>query len=829
MAPFKKYFTGEVKPPHSRIATCQKCMRTPDIERVGRTARHCTFFEMLGNFSFGDYFKEESIQWAWEFVTEILELPVDDLWVTVYVEDDEAYEIWNKKIGVPESRIVRLGKKDNFWEIGTGPCGPCSEIYIDRGEKFGCGEQDCKPGCDCDRYLEFWNLVFTQYDLDESGNYNLLENKNIDTGMGLERIAAIMQDVPNVFEIDVFKPIISLVSEILGVQYGFDNKADIAIRVITEHARGVTFMIGDGVLPSNEGRGYVLRRILRRAVRYGKLMGIESNFLYIISERVIEIMAEAYPELDNKKDFIIQVIKNEEERFHETLNIGTDLLNRIMDQTDNKFISGEDAFRLYDTYGFPIELTQEIAEEQGFTVDYDSFEKHMQEQKEKARHARQNTGLRLHKKGSLDSIARIKKTDFVGYSTCTYGTEVLAILKDGTPVEDLNQGETGEVIVQETPFYAESGGQISDTGIIEGDTCLANVVDTRLFLDHYVIHHIHVVEGSIKVGSQVLMRVDESKRKNIQRNHSATHLLHYALRTVLGDHAKQSGSLVSDKLLRFDVSHYQAISKTQLDQIEAMVNEAILANYQITVVEKPLEIARLEGVIGLFDDKYGDIVRVVTTGDITKELCGGTHVSSTGEIGMFRITSESSIGAGLRRIEGITGDVAIDSVKAEHDTLANISLLLQVPVESLVRRVKDLIVQVKDLEKNLETFKDRRINEEIEEMIMSARVVNDVSLIVGILSSGDIESLRRASDYIRDKKIKAIAIIGGHHEDRANLVVTVHNDYIEKGYHAGKLIKKVAAIVDGSGGGRPDMAQAGGKSPEKLPDVLVNIEELISL
>ncbi len=662
MAPMKKYFTGEITPPRKRVTTCQKCIRTPDIERVGKTARHGTYFEMLGNFSFGDYFKHEATAWAWEFCTKVMELPVDRLWVSIYQDDDETFDIWTKEVGVDPSHIVRLGKEDNFWEHGSGPCGPCSEIYFDRGEQYGCGSPTCGVGCDCDRYVEFWNLVFTQFDNDGKGNYSPLEHPNIDTGMGLERLACIMQGVNNLFEVDTVQNIMKHVSRIAGVHYGDSERADVSLRVITDHIRSTTFMIGDGVMPSNEGRGYVLRRLLRRAARHGRLLGIREPFLYQVCETVIAENATAYPELSEKKDFIQKLIRVEEEAFEKTIDAGLSLLDEMLNSLTGKVLSGADAFRLYDTYGFPLDLTQDILEEKGLEVGAEEFARLMAEQRERARSARKNAGMDAWK-GSLNILQQMLPGKFVGYDTCTTETRVEAIIHDDQLVEAVEEGDEAIVLLSATPFYGESGGQVGDTGFIENDNATFEVQNTVKGVTGVVIQSGEVRQGTLKTGDVVTARVDEGRRHAIMRNHTAAHLLQAALRQVLGTHVEQAGQLVDGERVRFDFTHFSALTTEELAKVEALVNGWILEGIATDIREMPIEEARKLGAMALFGEKYGDIVRVVRVGDVSIEFCGGTHLDNTAKTGMFRIKSESSVASGVRRIEATTGRASLEAMK----------------------------------------------------------------------------------------------------------------------------------------------------------------------
>ena len=826
MAPLKTYFTGEERPPHPRIASCQKCMRTPDIERVGKTARHCTFFEMLGNFSFGDYFKEGSILWAWEFVTEVLRLNKKDLWITVYEEDEEAYAIWHEKVGVPKEKIVKLGKKDNFWEIGTGPCGPCSEIYFDRGKEEGCDSIDCKPGCECDRFLEFWNLVFTQYELDENGNYHMLKKKNIDTGMGLERMAVIMQNVSSVFEIDIIRPIVDKVSQITGIRYGHTEQADMAIRVITEHARGVTFMVSDGILPSNEGRGYVLRRLLRRAVRFGKILGLERSFLHEVAEVVIDIMSHAYPELEERKEFIVKVITNEEDRFQQTLNQGIEILQQLIKEGDEKIISGENLFKLYDTYGFPVELTQEIAEENNLKVDTAGFDRLMEEQRKRARAARHLEEMKSYSKRTRELLDSISDTEFKGYISSELASTLEAIIIDGELVETVNKGCTAELVFSETPFYAESGGQVGDCGTIKQDQGWGFVKDTKKMAERITLHKVKVEEGELVTGRKTQLQIDTEKRESVARNHTATHLLHYALRTVLGDHAAQSGSWVDDDLLRFDVSHFDPISGDELKEIARIVNKEIMENHKVSYERMSYEKAQEEGVLALFEGKYGEVVRVVSTGDVCSELCGGTHVKATGQIGLFKILNESSIGAGVRRIEAVTGIKALEHIEKMEKELDTSAKLLQVGPDKLSTKIKDMLEEKKTKDKEIEKLKMEVSKIEIQGLIDGAAEINGVYIASGTISSGDMNALRQSADMIREKLSPCVILIGGIENKKPNLIVQITKDIAKKDLHAGNLIKEMAGLIEGGGGGRADMAQAGGKKKEGLKEALDKGREL---
>lgn len=830
MAPFKPFFTGQAKPPHPRVATCQKCMRTPDIERVGKTARHCTYFEMLGNFSFGDYFKPEAIAWAWEFITEWLRLPAEKLWVTVYEEDDEAFAIWRDKVGVPAEKIVRLGKADNFWEIGVGPCGPCSEIYLDRGSEMGCGRPDCKPGCDCDRYLEFWNLVFTQFSRDEAGNYTLLEKKNIDTGMGLERIAAIMQNVPNVFEIDTIRPILDLVASLIGRSYGGDPGTDVAIRVITEHARGVTMMVSEGIMPANEGRGYVLRRLLRRAVRYGKLAGMDKPFLHQVAEKVIDINRTIYPELAGKRERIIGIITREEERFQETLDQGTEILDAIIagiKERGGTTLSGADAFRLYDTFGFPRELTEEIAAEQGLQVDADGFNRAMQEQRERARAARQDNNSIYQLREAYAKLSLEAGRSFIGYDTDIAETTIAAVIKDDEIVNTIGRGETAEILLNETPFYAESGGQASDQGELRQESGKAAVLDVKNLVDGRIVHISRVIEGEIKSGGAVTAAVDRLRRLAAARNHTATHLLHYALRKHVGEHVQQAGSLVAPDLLRFDISHYEPLTAAELAAVEEEINAAVRANLRVTVTETSPEAAKRLGAIALFAEKYGAVVRLVGIGDISRELCGGIHVAATGEIGLFKITGESSVGAGLRRIEAVTGHRALEYVNGKSEIIRALSQLLKTPENELVQRVTDLNRELRETEKKLAQAQGKVLQAEVERLLRQKETLDGIGLVAGEVSVPDMETLRQTADMVKERLGTGVIVLGAAAADKVSFVAMVAKELTGRGLHAGKLVREIAKLTGGGGGGKPEMAQAGGKDPTKLAAALAAVSGLI--
>ncbi len=830
MAPLKPYFTGQAVPPSPRAATCQKCIRTPDIERVGKTARHGTFFEMLGNFSFGEYFKDEAIAWAWEFCTEVLKLPVDRLWVTIYLDDDEAFEIWNKKIGVSADRIVRMGKEDNFWEIGLGPCGPCSEIYFDRGPGTGCGKEDCKLGCDCDRYIEFWNLVFTQFDKDEEGNYNKLEKPNIDTGMGLERISAIMQEVDNIFEVDTIRYILDSICRLTKVEYGKDTKKDVSIRVITDHIRGVTFMISDGILPSNEGRGYVLRRLLRRAARHGRLLGLSEPFLSSLAMKVIDVSGDAYPELKEKKDYILNIIDIEENRFYETLDQGLSILQGYIDElklTNSDTLSGENAFRLYDTYGFPLDLTKDILEEQNLKVDEETFQKEMQNQRERARAARADSSAESWKEDIYAKIDWSIKTKFVGYESHTSKSVIKAIVKDSELTDSSKTGEEVSVILDITPFYAESGGQTADTGRIIGEGFELEVKDCKKVTGDRFAHICKVVKGQVKVGDSCIAEIDAKRRTATARNHSTTHLLHKALRKYLGTHVEQAGSLVTPDRLRFDFSHFKALTKEELDQIEKEVNEAILESYEVNVMETSIDEAKKLGAMALFGEKYGDVVRVVTMGDYSVELCGGTHLKTTSQAGFFKIISEGGIAAGVRRIEAVTGEKAYEYIKEEEKLMNDLCERLKAHPSECVKKADAVLKQLKEQEKEITVLKSQMAVGILEELIAGAKEEKGVKYLVTKLDNMDMEGLREMGDKLRDKLGTSFVMLTTSDGEKTTLLAMASKDAVAKGVHSGNIIKEAAKLAGGSGGGRPDMAQGGIKDVSKVDAVLNAVPELL--
>lgn len=829
MAPLKPYFTGQEVPPKSRVTTCQKCIRTGDIERVGKTARHATFFEMLGNFSFGDYFKSEVIPWAWEFATEVLKLPKDRLWVTIYQDDDEAFEIWNKKVGVPAERIVRMGKEDNFWEIGQGPCGPCSEIYFDRGPEKGCGRPDCKIGCDCDRFMEFWNLVFTQFDRDEEGNYNRLAKPNIDTGMGLERMAVIMQGVDSIFEIDTMKNILEKVCQVSGVEYGRDEKNDMSIRLITDHIRSVTFMVSDGIMPSNEGRGYVLRRLLRRAARHGKLLGIKGPYLYNLCDVVIENSGNAYPELKEKKEYIKKVIKLEEERFDETIDQGIGILDeyiRQLKEEGKNILSGDKAFKLYDTYGFPVELTVEMLDDYGFTVDIEGFNREMEEQKVRARSAREETNYMGTDMDVYATLPAEITTTFTGYGSTDGKGKVLVIVKDGTIADSAEAGSDISLILDSTSFYAEMGGQVGDTGIIEGDGFEMEVNDCKKTPNGKVIHTGKVKNGIIHKGDYVETHVDKERRMDIARNHTATHLLHGALRKILGTHVEQAGSLVTPERLRFDFTHFEAMTHEDLKKVESLVNSKIMESLKVETIETSLNEARSMGAMALFGEKYGSIVRVVKVGDFSMELCGGTHVSSSSSIGMFKIISEGGVAAGIRRIEAVTGYGALRYVDELEETIREVASVLKTPVRDVAKKAEALLSEVKDKEKEIEALKSKVASNITEDIASSARDIKGIKVVTASVDM-DADAMRELGDKLRDKLGKSLIVLASSNGSKVIFISMASKDAVSAGIHCGNLIREVAKTAGGSGGGKPDMAQAGGKEPGKIADALNSVYDII--
>ena len=820
MTPLKKFFTGELEPPRHRMTTCQKCIRTPDIERVGMTARHGTYFEMLGNFSFGDYFKTEAITWAWEFITKKLEMPEDKLWVTIYLDDDEAFEIWNKEIGVSADRIVRLGKEDNFWEHGSGPCGPCSEIHFDRGEKFGCGRPDCKPGCDCDRFMEFWNLVFTQFDNDGKGNYSRLAKPNIDTGMGLERLACIMQGVDNLFEVDTVKNIMAAVSKKAKVNYKDDAKSDISLRVITDHIRGSTFMVCDGVVPSNEGRGYVLRRLLRRAARHGKMLGIEGTFLADIVEVVARENYSEYPELTEKLDYIKKVISIEEERFGATIDAGISILSNLIKKALSEgkdSISGEDVFKLYDTFGFPIDLTREIASENALGIDEQAYQNFMKAQKARARAARAN--ISGWSDTSKNLISEFPKTEFVGYCNEVCEATVLGIIADDMAVECVTEGDF-TLITDKTVFYGEGGGQVGDTGTIYDGDSLVTVTDTQK-TDGVFVHLCTMVNGDIKVGDKLRLEIDSMRRAAIKRNHSVCHLLQAALREVLGNHVEQAGSYVDNERVRFDFKHFAAMTDKELSAVEKLVNAHILLGEEITTTEMSLEDARNSGAMALFDEKYGDTVRVVKMGTFSTELCGGTHLDNTGKAGLFKIISESSVAAGVRRIEGTTGLGVLALLEEKENMIESCAKEMKLSNSAdLVKKTTQLQSDFKTAQAMIEALENKIASFKLDSILSGAKDVNGLSVITAKTEGVTMDAVRNTCDNIKAQNPLSVTLIALVNGDKLNFVCSCGAEAIKRGANAGKLVKIAATVCGGGGGGRPDSATAGGKDASKIDEAL---------
>ena len=832
MAPLKNYFAGVEVPPSVRMTTCQKCIRTGDIENVGKTARHGTFFEMLGNFSFGDYFKEQSISWGWEFVTQHLNIPEEKVWVTVYEEDDEAFGIWENQIKIPKERIVRLGKDDNFWEIGIGPCGPCSELYFDRGEEYGCDNPDCKPGCDCDRYLEFWNHVFTQFNRDEEGNYGQLEHKNIDTGMGLERMACIMQGVDTIFDVDTIKHILNTVEKMANVEYGKGGKTDVSIRIITDHIRAVSFLVADGVLPSNEGRGYVLRRLLRRAARHGKLLGIKENFLYKLVDEVIKVSGEAYPELVEKESYIKKVIRIEEEKFNETIEQGMEILaSYIADLKKNgeTTLSGENAFKLYDTYGFPIDLTQEILEEEHLSIDEEAFNGEMNKQRERARSARGNMDGESWKEDPLSKLDSSVASTFEGYFELENSGIIKAIVKDNELVDSAVAGDKVIVVLDKTTFYPEGGGQAGDAGVLvnKNEDIVVEVIDTKKGANNTIKHIGIVKSGMINTGEKLSTIVDKEIRMASARNHSATHLLHKALKEVLGEHVNQAGSLVTSERLRFDVTHFEAITKEELKVIEEKVNDVILESLNITCENMSINDAKNKGAMALFGEKYGDEVRVVSMGDYSIELCGGTHLTNTSQIGMFKILSEGGVAAGVRRIEAITGRAVYNYLKEKEELISNVCSNLKTKEDSLSQKVTSLIEENKSLSKELHDMKTKMSLQAVDSVLDSKLDVNGVNLVTTKFEGMDMNTLKEVADNLRDKLVSGVVVLANTTDDKLNLVATATKDAVDKGVHCGNIVKSIAQIAGGKGGGRPNMAQAGAPDVSKVDEALNHASEVL--
>lgn len=834
MAPMKSYFTGDEIPPRKRVTTCQKCIRTPDIDNVGKTARHGTFFEMMGNFSFGDYFKPEVIPWAWEFITKNLEIDPEKIYVTIYLDDEQAHDLW-RSVGVKEDHIKRLGKEDNFWEHGTGPCGPCSEIFYDRGEKYGCGKPTCGPGCDCDRYVEFWNLVFTQFDRDENGDYQPLDHPNIDTGMGLERMATIMQGVDNIFEVDTIRHILDYICNLCGEHYGDDEQKDVSIRVITDHIRSVTFMIGDGIMPSNEGRGYVLRRILRRAARHGRLLGIDGAFLYDVAKEVIAVSGDAYPELREKQETIQKVIKIEEERFDATIDQGLNQLNAMMREMkekdpDNHIFSGEEAFKLYDTFGFPFDLTKEIVEEQGYTIPKEEFDDAMNAQRERARTARAQNDTAVWSDDPFNPLGPDAVDTFVGYQKLKSDAEIIGLIVNDELVQEAHQGDDVLVLLDQTPFYAQSGGQVGDTGRLESEdgSSLIEVNDCRYGSLKRHIHYGKVVEGDFHVGQTIYAHVDETKRYATARNHTSTHMLQKALKMVLGDHVEQAGSFVSPTRLRFDFNHFQPMTAEEIKQVEEIVNQAILKAMPVETFETEIDKAKEMGAMALFGEKYGHIVRVVKVGDYSIELCGGTHLQNSAQAGMFKIISENGVAAGIRRIEATTGMNTYRWAEKVESVNVQASAMVKAAPDQLIDRIQEMEDQLKEKDREIASLKHQQADSEAGELLNKIQTIQGVKVLIAEVKAEDVNEMRDLSDMMKDRMGSGIVVFGKADTDKANLIATATKDIVKKGFHAGQLIKQIAKTVGGGGGGRPDMAQAGGKKPAALDQALAQAENIIA-
>ena len=830
MAPLKPYFTGAEIPPRTRVATCQKCIRTGDIENVGKTARHGTFFEMLGNFSFGDYFKHEAIAWSWEFLTKVVGLDENRLYPSVYEEDDEAFDIWNKEIGVPADRIFRFGKEDNFWEHGAGPCGPCSEIYYDRGEKYGCGKPGCTVGCDCDRYMEVWNNVFTQFENDGEGHYETLKQKNIDTGMGLERLAVVVQDVDSIFDVDTLCALRNKVCEVAGKTYGVNHEDDVSIRLITDHMRSATFLISDGVMPTNEGRGYVLRRLIRRAARHGRLLGIEGPFLEKLSETVIEGSKDGYPELEEKKTFILNVLHNEESQFNKTIDQGLKILADLeaeMKEAGKSVLGGSDAFRLYDTYGFPIDLTKEILEEKGYTIDEDGFKEEMEVQRKRARESRAVSNYMGADATVYDEIDRNITTEFDGYDKLEAASKVTVLTTETEIVDSLMEGQKGTICVERTPFYATMGGQEGDTGVITTANGVFRVEDT-IKLRGGKYGHVGVMEsGMISGGEEVTLKVDEQERKDTCKNHSATHLLQKALKTVLGAHVEQKGSLVNPTRLRFDFAHFQAMTPEEIAETEALVNKEIQAALPVTTQIMGIEEAKKTGAMALFGEKYGDEVRVVSMGDFSVELCGGTHVANTANITLFKIVSEAGVAAGVRRIEALTGNNVIEYYRQMEENLHTIAKTLKTSPAEITEKITHLQKEVKELQSENESLKSKMAQDSLGNVMDQVVEVKGVKVLASAVDGVDMNGLRDLGDQLKEKLGEGVVVLASAKDGKVSLLAMATQGAMDKGAHAGNLIKAAAAIVGGGGGGRPNMAQAGGKNPDKIPEAIAKVAELV--
>ena len=832
MAPLKPYFTGAEIPPRRRVTTCQKCIRTGDIENVGKTARHGTFFEMLGNFSFGDYFKTEAIHWSWEFLTEVVGLDPERLYPSVYLEDDEAFDIWNKELGIAPERIFRFGKADNFWEHGAGPCGPCSEIYYDRGEKYGCGKPDCTVGCECDRYIEVWNNVFTQFDNDGHNNYTELVQKNIDTGMGLERLAVVVQDVDSIFDVDTIRSLRDKVCEIANCEYYKDADKDVSIRLITDHIRSATFMISDGIMPTNEGRGYVLRRLIRRAARHGRLLGVDGKFLADLSAVVIEGSKDGYPELEEKKEFIFKVLTQEEDQFNKTIDTGLKILGEMEDALTaegKKTLAGADAFKLYDTYGFPLDLTKEILEEKGFDVDEVGFKAYMEEQRVQARNARKTTNYMGADATVYDEIDAAVTTEFVGYDKLTADSKVTVLTTETELVEAITAGENATVFVEETPFYATMGGQEGDKGIITVNDAVFEVSETIKLRGGKVGHVGKLTKGMIKVGDVVTLSVCTDGRNATCKNHSATHLLQKALKNVLGNHVEQKGSLVAPDRLRFDFAHFQAMTAEEIAKVEELVNKEIQAALPVVTEIMNIEDAKKTGAMALFGEKYAEDVRVVSMGDFSKELCGGTHVANTSVIGSFKIVSEAGVAAGVRRIEALTGEGVFAYYKEIESKLAEVAKLVKGTPATAVEKVEHLLAEVKALQSENESLKSKAAKDALGDVMNQVEEVNGMKVLATKVEGVDMNGLRELGDQLKEKIGEGIVVIASNVDGKVNLMATATDGAMKAGAHAGNLIKEIAKLVGGGGGGRPNMAQAGGKNPAGIDDAIAKAKEVAAV
>lgn len=832
MAPMKAYFTGQEIPPSKRVTTCQKCIRTGDIDNVGKTARHGTFFEMLGDFSFGDYFKNEIVPWSWEFVTKVLEIPEDRLYVTIYEEDDETGKIWHDVVGLPWDRIVKLGKEDNFWEHGTGPCGPCTEIYYDRGPEYGCDSPTCGVGCDCDRYMEFWNLVLTQFNAEEDGTYTELAMKNVDTGMGLERMATIMQGVDSIFDVDTVKSIRDAVCAKANVEYGKDHKTDVSVRVITDHIRSVTMMTADGVLPSNEGRGYVLRRLLRRAARHGKLLGIEGEFLAELSKSVIACSGEAYPELVEKQDYIFKILSIEENSFYKTIDKGMEILKADMEEmkaAGEKVMSGEKSFRLYDTYGFPVDLTKEILAEEGMEIDEDAFTAEMKAQKERARSARAKSNYMGAAETVYNELPVELETAFAGYDVYDVANaKIVALVANEAVAETAQAGDAVAVFLDRTPFYAESGGQVGDQGVIKTETGVVKVTNCVKVVGGKIAHMGEVTEGLVQVGEMACANIDVELRMASSRNHSATHLLHKALRTVLGTHVEQAGSYVSADRLRFDFTHFAAMTADEIKEVERLVNDAIFASYDVHTDEMSIDAARNRGAMALFGEKYGEVVRVVDMGGYSIELCGGAHLKNTAQVGSFKILSENGVAAGVRRIEAVTGKEALKHYQAQEDEIKEICRLVKSTPDKLLSRLEQLLAEQKETAKELEKLKAKMAGGAADEMLSGKVEIGGVAVLAAEVKDMDGNALRTLGDQLKQKLGSGVVVLASGKDSKVNLMAMATDDVVKKGVHAGNIIKAAAAVCGGGGGGRPNMAQAGGKDASKIADALEKAKAVVA-